>query len=76
MLIVAIPPARVDVPRAVEPLVKVTVPVVLLGSVAVNVTDWLKVDGFTEEVRASVGDAFVTVWVVVPVAELFVASPP
>ena len=35
----ALPPVRVDVPRLVEPLVKVTVPVALVGSVAVNVTD-------------------------------------
>jgi hypothetical protein len=46
-----------------------------VGSVAVNVTDWLKMDGFKEDVRVSVGVAFVTVWFAVPVAELFVASP-
>jgi hypothetical protein len=39
VLIDATPLLRVDVPRVVEPLVKVTVPVTLLGSVAVNVTD-------------------------------------
>ena len=76
VLIDATPLLRVDVPSVVEPLVKVTVPVALLGSVAVKVTDWLRVDGFAEEARVSVGDAFVTVWVAVPVAELFVASPP
>jgi hypothetical protein len=76
VLIDATPLLRVDVPSVVEPLVKVTVPVALLGSVAVKVTDWLRVDGFVEEARVSVGDAFVTVWVAVPVAELFVASPP
>jgi hypothetical protein len=35
----AVPFVTVDVPRAVEPLVNVTVPVVLVGSVAVKVTD-------------------------------------
>ena len=76
VLIVAIPLVKVDVPSAVEPLVKLTVPVALLGSFAVKVTDWLRSEGFTEEVRVSVGDAFATICVVVPVAELFVASPP
>jgi len=76
LLIDATPPLRVDIPSVVEPLVKVTVPVTLLGRVAVNVTDWLRFDGFAEEARVSVGDAFVTVWVVVPVAELYAASPP
>jgi hypothetical protein len=61
VLIDATPLLRVEVPSVVEPLVKVTVPVTLLGSVAVNVTDWLIADGFTEDVRISVGDAFVTV---------------
>jgi hypothetical protein len=36
----------------------------------------LKLEGFVEEVRVSVGETFVTVCVVVPVAELFVVSPP
>jgi hypothetical protein len=75
VLIDATPFVRVDVPSAAEPLVKVTVPVVLVGSVAVKVTDWLKGDGFMEEARVSVGEAFVTVCVVVPVEELFVVSP-
>ena len=35
----AMPPVRVGMPRLVEPLVNVTVPVALVGSVAVNVTD-------------------------------------
>lgn len=72
----AVPFDRVDVPSVVEPLVKVTVPVVLVGSVAVKVTDWLKFEGFREEARVSAGDAFVTVCVAVPDAELLVASPP
>jgi hypothetical protein len=61
VLIDALPLLTGDVPSAVEPLVKVTVPVALLGSVAVNVTDWLIADGFTEDARITVGDAFVTV---------------
>jgi hypothetical protein len=73
---VATPFVTVDVPRTVAPFAKVTVPVVLVGRVAVNVTDWLKVEGFREEARVSAGEAFVTVCVVVPVAELLVASPP
>jgi hypothetical protein len=36
----------------------------------------LKGDGFSEEVSVSVGEAFDTVCVVVPVAEAVVASPP
>jgi hypothetical protein len=36
----------------------------------------LKLEGFMEEVRVSVGEAFVTTCVVVPVAELLVVSPP
>ena len=39
VLIAAMPLVRFDVPSAVEPLVKVTVPVALLGSFAVKVTD-------------------------------------
>ena len=51
-------------------------PVALVGSVAVNVTDWPKVEGLREDVTTTVGVAFATVCVVVPVAELLVASPP
>jgi len=67
---------RLAVPKAVAPLVNVTVPVVLVGSVAVRVTDWPKMEGFREEARASVGEALVTICVAVPVATLLVASPP
>jgi hypothetical protein len=66
----------VDVPSAVVPFLKVTVPVTFVGSVAVKVTDWLKVDGFVEEVRVSAGEAFDTVCVVVPVAGPLFVSPP
>jgi hypothetical protein len=64
------------VPTVVVPFLKVTVPVTFVGSVAVKVTDWLKVDGFVEEVRVSVGEAFDTVCVVVPVAGPLFVSPP
>ena len=75
-VIVATPFVTVVVPRTIVPFVKVTVPVALVGSVAVKVTDWPKVEGFIEEARVSAGEALVTVWMVVPVAELLVASPP
>jgi hypothetical protein len=73
---VAAPPVIVDVPKAVEPLVNVTVPVTPDGRVAVKVTDWPIVEGFTEETTVTVGFAFVTLWLVVPVAELLFESPP
>ena len=73
---VATPLLTAGVPRTIAPLVKVTVPVVFVGSVAVKVTDWLKVEGLIDEARVSAGEALVTVCVVVPVAELLVASPP
>lgn len=75
MVTVATPFVTADVPRTVAPFVKVTVPVVFVGSVAVKVTDWPNVEGLMEEARVSAGEALVTVCVVVPVAELFVASP-
>ena len=73
---VATPSVSVDVPNAVEPLVKVTVPVTLAGSVAVKVTACPGVDGFAEEVKATTGVALLTVWVVDPVAGLLFESPP
>ena len=54
----------------------VTVPVTPLGSEAVKVTDWPGVEGFTEETSVTIGVAFVTVWVVDPVAGLLFESPP
>jgi len=66
----------VAVPRFVAPLVNVTVPVALAGNVAVNVTDWLTTDGFTEDDNVIVGEAWLTVSVAVPVAELLAESPP
>jgi hypothetical protein len=73
---VAIPLANVEVPKIVAPLVNVTVPVTPDGRVAVKVTGWPAVEGFSEEVRATTGVAFVTVWLVVPVAGLLFESPP
>jgi hypothetical protein len=60
----------------VAPLVKVTVPVTPVGSVAVKMTDWPGVDGFVEEVKVTTGAALLTVWVVDPVAGLLFESPP
>jgi hypothetical protein len=72
----AIPLTKVDVPRVVEPLVKVTVPVVFDGRDAVNTTDWLAKDGLSDEDKVSFGEALVTVCVAVPVAGLLFVSPP
>jgi hypothetical protein len=58
---VAVPPVSVDVPNVVAPLVNVTVPVTPVGSVAVNVTDWLGVEGLIEEVKVTTGVALATV---------------
>lgn len=73
---IAVPLLIVPVPRVVEPSRKITVPVVPVVKVAVKVTDWLTLDGFSEDVSATVGVALVTVWVVVPVAGPLFVSPP
>jgi hypothetical protein len=73
---VALPLAIVPVPRVVEPSRKVTVPVTPDGTVAVNVTAWPTLDGFSEEVSETVVFALVTVCVVVPVAGPLFVSPP
>ena len=72
---VATPPVSVDVPKVVVPLVKVTVPVTPVGSVAVKVTDWPRVEGFVEETKVTTGVALATVWVSFPVAEFLFPSP-
>lgn len=72
----AIPLAIVPEPRVVEPSRKVTVPVAPVVTVAVKVTGWLTVDGFSEDVSWTEEVVLLTVWVVVPVAGLLVASPP
>ena len=73
---VATPLLITPVPSVVGPSRNVTVPVVFVGRLAVNVTDWLKLDGFTEDVSPTVGVALFTVWVVDPVAGLLFVSPP
>ena len=62
------PPVTDEVPRVVEPLVNVTVPVTLLGNVSVKVTELPGRDGLAEEVSVDEGLALPTVWVVVPTA--------
>jgi len=57
----ATPPANVDVPNAVGPLVNVTVPVTPDGRLAVRMTDWPTVEGLLEEVRVTTGVALPTV---------------
>jgi hypothetical protein len=69
------PPVSVAVPKEVAPLVNDTVPVTPEAKLAVSVTDCPEADGFADEVTDTVGCAFVTVWVVVPVAELKFVSP-
>jgi hypothetical protein len=73
---VAVPLLIAPAPNVVKPSRKVIVPVVFVGKVAVKVTDWLKLDGFTEDVSATVGDALDTVCVVDPIAGLLFVSPP
>lgn len=76
VVVVAIPAANGDVPRAVAPLVNVTVPLTPDGRLAVNVTDWPGAEGLVEEVSVTTGDALVTICVAVPVAGLLFESPP
>ena len=73
---VAVPLVIVPVPSAVEPSRKVTVPVTPVGTVAIKVTDWLTLEGFTEDVNETVVVALLTVCVVVPVAGPLFVSPP
>ena len=57
---VATPLLITPVPSVVGPSRNVTVPVVFVGRVAVKVTDWLKLDGFTEDVSPNVISVHVT----------------
>jgi hypothetical protein len=59
---VARPPLIVPVPSGVAPFINETLPVTPLGNVAVNVTDWLKSDGFAEEASVIDGVALSTAW--------------
>jgi hypothetical protein len=67
---VALPPARVAVPRVDAPSRKVTVPVGVPApgetalTVAVKVTAWPVADGFTDEVTVVKLPALLTVWVI------------
>jgi hypothetical protein len=78
VLYVAFPPLRVPVPKVVLPSLKVTVPVAADGvTVAVNVTDVPKPEGFSDDVKVVVDVALFTVCVrVVEVLLLSLASPP
>jgi hypothetical protein len=58
---VAIPFVITPLPRTVLPSIKVTVPVVPVGSVAVNVTGCVVVEGFEEEVSVTLEVFFKTV---------------
>ena len=65
---VAVPDVRVPVPIMLEPFLNVTVPPAVpapgavAATVAVNVTDCPKTEGFTEDVNAVVVLALLTTW--------------
>jgi hypothetical protein len=64
VLNVAVPPARLPVPRTVAPSLNVTVPVAVEAlTVAVKVTEAPYVDGLRLDVTAVVVTAGFTVWV-------------
>src|SRR5579871_5214086 len=72
----ACPFTSVPVPKAAEPSRNVTVPVAPVVTVAVNVTAWSVVEGFSDDEIPTVGVPLLTVTVVEgEVAGLFVASP-
>jgi hypothetical protein len=58
---VVTPPFKVPVPRTVAPSRNVIVPVAPLGAVAVKVTDWLMIEGLSDDVTVTVGTALPTV---------------
>jgi len=66
---------KVPVPRTVEPSRNVIVPVALAGAVAVKVTGWLMIEGFSEDVTATVGADFTVTETGGEVAGLLLASP-
>jgi hypothetical protein len=73
---VARPPLRGPVPRTVAPSRNVIAPVAPVGAVAVNVTDWLTIEGLSDDVTATVGAALTTVTTTGDeVAGLLLASP-
>jgi hypothetical protein len=72
------PPPIVAVPSAVVPSRNCTVPAPVAGdTVAVKVTDWPTVDGFTDGVNVVVDTALFTVWVSTAevLAAVFVSPP-
>ena len=75
----AIPAAlSVPVPSVVFPSINITFPVGIPAAeltVAVNLTDWPRFDGFREEVTLVVLFAFPTVWVKLPVLLAKLLSP-
>jgi len=76
VVIAATPLVTVTVPSVVEPSKNVIVPLAVVGTVAVKVTDWFTVEGLAEETSVTAGVTFDTTCVVVPVAELLFPSPP
>jgi hypothetical protein len=50
----AAPPEIAEEPMVVAPSRKLTVPVLLGSTVAVKVTDWPKIEGFSEELNTTV----------------------
>jgi hypothetical protein len=78
VLYVALPPLSVPVASVVLPSLNVTVPVAAEGvTVAVNVTDIPKPEGFSDDVKVVVEVALFTVCArVVEVLVLSLASPP
>ena len=67
---VATPLVTVEVPSAVDPLEKLTVPVTFAERLSVKTTDPPGTEGFIEDVKVDVGLSLATDWVVVPTAEL------
>jgi hypothetical protein len=72
---------RGTVAKAFEPSLNVTEPVGVSAlvattlTVAVKVTDWLRVEGFADEVSVVAVEALFTVWDMVEELELKFASP-
>src|SRR5258708_39252252 len=70
------PPLKVPVPRTVAPSRTVIVPVAPVGAVAVKVTDWLMIEGLSEDVTTTVGAPLTTVTTTGgEMAGLLLASP-
>jgi hypothetical protein len=67
---------NVPVPRTVVPSKNVIVPVAPVGAVAVKVTDWLTIEGLSDDVTATVGAPLTTVTTTGgEMAGLLLASP-